>query len=237
MIIYKITNQVNGKIYIGCTVAKLQRRWRQHVNVDRGYSLNLAIRKYGADSFSQEIIETVDSLGKMFEREVYWIAFYKSNISGVGYNMTKGGEVPEPLIGEQHPNYGKPNPRWAAIGEARKGVPLKGEQLEKVRVSNVGRVRSDEYKNNMSKAMKIRRANGEGYENAGDKISASKKGKPSGKRTLILCLNNNKVYDHYQDAAKKLGIPGSNISAVVNGKAKHSRRYVFKKVTEEHLIF
>ena len=59
--IYKHTNKKNGKVYIGKTLDKPEDRWRDHVNEANSgkynYRFHNAIRKYGEDAFSMEIIE------------------------------------------------------------------------------------------------------------------------------------------------------------------------------------
>lgn len=94
--IYKITNKVNGKIYVGQTVKTLEERFQKHcwgtTNKDK-YHLNMAIkkaiRKYGKENFTIELIEEVET-DKLDEREVYWISFYDSY--NKGYNCTLGGQ-------------------------------------------------------------------------------------------------------------------------------------------------
>ena len=98
--IYKITNLVNGKIYIGQSV-DIYRRWEQHKKIGRskkGYKgyrnqpLYRALRKYGEQNFSFEIIE-VCSQDMILEREEYWIKYYDCTISNnKGYNLTGGGK-------------------------------------------------------------------------------------------------------------------------------------------------
>jgi len=93
MIIYKITNTINNRIYIGQTVKTLQARWRSHCFSKNTY-IGRAIRAYGRDSFKKEIIETVNSLGELNVRECYWIEFHDSTNKEIGYNLTSGGERP-----------------------------------------------------------------------------------------------------------------------------------------------
>lgn len=101
--IYKITNQINGKIYIGQTRKTLTQRMREHVSAsysgydkkDYNFLLHKAIRKYGIDNFIIEEIEMVPDETKLAEREEYWISFFHSCIleeHSQGYNMTYGGE-------------------------------------------------------------------------------------------------------------------------------------------------
>lgn len=89
--IYKITNIKNNKSYIGQSV-DIERRWKEHiaaVNTDKKNSLYRALRKYGIDNFSFNIIELC-SQNLLDEREIYWIKYYKSYNSG--YNETIGGQ-------------------------------------------------------------------------------------------------------------------------------------------------
>lgn len=89
-IIYKITNKLNNKIYIGKTDISVSYRWSQHCKDSYRFPdrpLYRAINKYGADCFDIEIIEETENTSS---REIYWIEFYNSYKAG--YNATKGGE-------------------------------------------------------------------------------------------------------------------------------------------------
>lgn len=94
--IYKITNQINKKIYIG-QAQDIQRRWRDHRTDAKNCtdSKNLKnplyqdIKKYGIDNFIFEIIETC-SLEELNDKERYWISYYDSFHNG--YNRTEGGQ-------------------------------------------------------------------------------------------------------------------------------------------------
>lgn len=89
--IYKHTNLINGKIYIGQTCKKPEYRWGangcRYENCPKFWN---AIQKYGWDNFSHEIIEVNLTQEQANEREIYWIAFYDSFHNG--YNMTEGGQ-------------------------------------------------------------------------------------------------------------------------------------------------
>lgn len=96
--IYKITNNINNKIYIGQTIkARPTDRFSQHRYLARHSGqeksisyLHQAMAKYGVDNFSFEIIENIEN-DKLNEREQYWIAQYNSLVPQ-GYNLTIGGE-------------------------------------------------------------------------------------------------------------------------------------------------
>jgi len=83
MIIYKTTNLINGKIYIG----KDSKNSKTYLG--SGFLLKKAISKYGKENFKKEILEIVDTSEKLDEREIYWIEFFDSIKDG--YNLTRGG--------------------------------------------------------------------------------------------------------------------------------------------------
>ena len=96
--IYKITNNINGKVYIGQT-NNPKRRFQEHKNKGYGEAkiLYYAFDKYGIENFSFETIEEVKNYN---EREKYWIKYYDSFENG--YNLTEGGENPPIKYGENH---------------------------------------------------------------------------------------------------------------------------------------
>lgn len=89
--IYKITNDINNKVYIGETAIGVKFRWLKHIQdlYKRNFKLQLAMRKYGIEHFQIEQIEECDFANR-FEREKFWIAHYDSYYNG--YNSTLGGE-------------------------------------------------------------------------------------------------------------------------------------------------
>ena len=92
MIIYKVTNKVNGKIYIGQTVRTLEQRKWQHLDAAKhGCKTHFynAIRKYGEDNFVFEVIDEASSIQELNALERYYIA--KFNCIKEGYNMVDGG--------------------------------------------------------------------------------------------------------------------------------------------------
>ncbi len=78
MIVYKIENLINGKIYVGRTVKKLNVRMSQHKNTTKTL-IGRAIQKYGWENFRAEIIEECSSFEELVEREVYWIKIDKNS--------------------------------------------------------------------------------------------------------------------------------------------------------------
>lgn len=119
-IIYKTTNKINGKIYVGQHKTK---------NINDGYIgsgliLNNARQKYGEENFKREILEfcTRDNLN---EREIYWIEKLCARNPHIGYNIKKGGSGGDVFTG---------NPNMHAIREKiSKGVMKRFEGTTKYR--------------------------------------------------------------------------------------------------------
>ena len=92
--IYKYTNLINNKIYIGQTKQSLEQRHKNHLYElkDNTY-FHRAILKYGINNFKLELIEDKIPYNKLDEREKYWIKYYDSfYTTGKGYNLTEGGQ-------------------------------------------------------------------------------------------------------------------------------------------------
>lgn len=89
--IYKITNLINNKVYIGQSV-DIAKRWSAHKHPQNNEktALQAAFHKYGIENFQFEIIEECKE-DELNDKEMYWIEFYNSYNDG-GYNMTRGGE-------------------------------------------------------------------------------------------------------------------------------------------------
>ena len=92
--IYKITNDINNKIYVGKTASSLDKRFQEHERDSRKTTLEKrplynAIRKYGIQHFEISLIEECDSI-QVDEREIYWIEYYHGY--SYGYNATIGGD-------------------------------------------------------------------------------------------------------------------------------------------------
>lgn len=84
MVVYKTTNIINGKFYIGKD-AKNRTSY-----LGSGKALKAAIQKYGKHNFKKEVLEHCSSLRELSEREVYWIR--ETNAIDEGYNIARGGD-------------------------------------------------------------------------------------------------------------------------------------------------
>ena len=114
--IYKITNKINGKCYIGQS-NDINRRWRQELSPNAKLNPHLAraFEKYGTDNFEFEIIEECQR-ELLNEREQFWINIYNSADKNFGYNKTFGGD-----------------------GNLGRHFIMSDTQKEKIRKANIGR--------------------------------------------------------------------------------------------------
>ena len=108
MIIYKATNKINGKVYIGQSIHSLEWRMKKHkqdsLRMDTYFYR--AIRKYGWSSFEWTIVDdTATSKEELNQLEQYYIKQYNSfNNKEKGYNSTSGGEYNYQITDEGREN-------------------------------------------------------------------------------------------------------------------------------------
>lgn len=162
--IYKATNLLNGKIYIGQTKSSIAHRKAQHNwRANKKYStcaFTLALAKYGWQGFRLQVIEEC-AIELLNEREMFWISALNTRCPS-GYNLTPGGNQYEASaetrrkISEAHK--GKIIPEWhrEAVSKANKGRPLSDEHKAKIGAYWKGRSRGPEWAQLMSEKFKGR---------------------------------------------------------------------------------
>ena len=128
--IYKITNKINGKCYIGQS-NDINRRWRQELSPNAKLNPHLAraFEKYGIDNFEFEIIEECQR-EHLNEREQFYIEIYHSIDPNLGYNKTEGGD------GNLGRHFIMSEEQKEKIRKANTGRKLTEEQLINIRESN-----------------------------------------------------------------------------------------------------
>ena len=93
-IVYKVTNMLNDKVYIGQTTLELKRRKRQHAyrtrKDDRRTAFHNALLDEGFDNFQWDEIDIADSQEELDRKEKHWIAHYKADDPQFGYNTFEG---------------------------------------------------------------------------------------------------------------------------------------------------
>jgi group I intron endonuclease len=130
MYIYKITNNINGKSYIGLKSKTVEESKNYYGS---GTLINQAIDKYGKENFTKEILErNINSHEILNDQEIYWIEYF--NTFNNGYNLTKGGQG---NLGRVTSEETKAKLRESAKQQFRNGVSE--ETRERIRQNAIGR--------------------------------------------------------------------------------------------------
>lgn len=151
MFIYKTTNKVNGKVYIG----KKSNIKRSSNYLGSGKLIKKAIKKYGKDSFIREIlVENIQTKEELDNAERYWIAQMNTQVPN-GYNLAIGGEGWN--VGDKKSNEWKQKMSELKRGKAfstnhKKSLAI--SKLGKSQYWNIGKKRTPEMKLKMSLAQK-----------------------------------------------------------------------------------
>lgn len=205
--IYKITNNVNGKIYIGLTTKGSGVRYRQHWNESRigePAPIHKAMRKYGEENFTVEILDFAETVDELKEKEKYYIAKYNATDKSIGYNISLGGDG---NFGYTHSEEIKQKLRELALNRP----PASEETRRKISEANLGRKPNE----NTLNALKMRNA----------------------KTSKIICqfdkdLNFIAEYPSIAEAARQTGIDRTTIQKQLNGttflKSKHLIKFIWK---------
>lgn len=142
-VIYVITNTVNGKKYAGKTLGTAKHRWGQHKAASRkgGQYFYRAIRKYGAENFTIEVVDSADTHEELLAKEMEWIKRLNTCDRRFGYNGTLGGEsgVPTPeTLAKMRGRPCSPETR-RKIGEAQKGKIVPRDVVERIAAARRGK--------------------------------------------------------------------------------------------------
>lgn len=240
MIIYKITNRINGKVYIGQTIKSLAHRWRQHcMPSEKCTCLVRAIQKYGKENFTVEQIDVASDPDELNEKEKYWIAEYDC-MAPKGYNLKSGGNENIVYSDETRRRISEANTGKKASAETReklskafKGRKLSEETIAKMSASRKGRARSaetrakisqslmghsftDETRQKMSEAQKRRVITDE---------TRLKMSQSSTRKRNVICVETGEVFDSIAKASEKYKASDTHISCVCRGKRKTAGGY------------
>jgi group I intron endonuclease len=155
MVIYKTTNLINGKFYIG------KDKHNNPKYFGSGKVLKQAIKKYGIENFAKEIIEECDDEKYWLEREIYWIQFYDSINNG--YNIALGGNGGDTISNNSN--------KKEIYEKKKKTYNEKSEKLKKYRREKIS--------NSMKKRwIELKETNPNFITERNEKISKAQKGVP-----------------------------------------------------------
>lgn len=227
-VVYRITNTVNGKIYIGQTIDPDTRKesHRKHgkymPHTNHFYN---AVKKHGWEAFRFEEIDTAFSPEELNHMETYWIKWFNATDPEVGYNIAKGGadrscqESTRRKISESH----KRNIR----------LGLKSHSYS-------GKRRSDEEKAHMSEIVKIRYKDGFIHPMLGKKQSPEHLAKTRAAGALrshaIRCVQTGVEYPSIREAERQLDIAVGTISGCLRGVNKTAGSYQWEYVDAASIV-
>ena len=139
MQIYKITNLVNNKIYIGKDTTSDPNYFGSGLIISR------SLKKYGMENFIKEIIDETDDYNVLSKKEIYWISYYKSTDRKIGYNIAPGGDGGDTL--SNHPDL-------ELIREKiSKNSPKKGKTYEEAFGLEKAKIYKENLKKNIHKSI------------------------------------------------------------------------------------
>jgi len=167
MVVYKVTNKINNKIYIGCAI-NYENRIKAHKSCKYKGALLLhrAFLKYNIDNFDFEIVESYTTKEKMLLGEIKYIQKFNS-INPYGYNLHYGGKGGKIQLTQEQL-------------EARR---VHAKSLTHIHIGNkynLGKITTDETKKLISKKLKGKKRSDETKAN----ISKSKIGNTNSKGTV-----------------------------------------------------
>ena len=251
--VYKTTNLINGKIYIG----------QHHSEIfdenyyGSGVRFTNVFNKYGKDNFICELLEECSSEDELNEREQYWIEHFNATDRNIGYNLMSGGYK---VRGIKHSEETKqkisisktgqhPNRNYTKISDEtklkisstlkeyfkthdnpRRGVHLSDVTKEKLRKANLGK----KYSETTKAKHRNRPAWNKGVpmaEDAKQHLREINTGKIIARRTVGQFNMENVLLNTYiscTDASRKTGVPRTQITKCCLGHRKSASNYIWK---------
>lgn len=205
MNIYKVTNKLSGRAYIGQTVRPVAERWKRHLYAaERGSkkaAIHAAIRKYGAHSFTVEVLSTCSDREQLDDAESYFIDLMQT-LSPDGYNLRTGGhrykytaEVREKMAAAKRGKPHRHSPEAIAkLRASHKGKVISQAQREKARANQLGKRLSAETRARIKAALAVV------------------------KRRNVIDLDTGEVFPSLRSAATYAGLRYDTLKAQLNGQ-------------------
>lgn len=220
--IYEITNNINGKKYIGKRVTK------KDINKDdymgSGLLLEKAKLKYGIENFSKQILEICNSKNQLSEREIYYISLVDAPKNPMYYNVASGGEGGNTYAGKTIDELEEIKRK---IQENRKFNGHTEETKAKISEKKIknyckekhplyGKHHSEETKRKLSEKNK-----GQVFsEERNKKISKATFGGKNHKARKVKCVETSEIFDCISDVERKYNVDRHKIISSCKGKRK-----------------
>ena len=214
--VYKHTNTVNGKVYIGITSWTWQKRWYNRYKKNNYF--HSSIVKYGDSAFTHEVLYKDLTLEEAKEKEIELINKYNSSNPYYGYNHSSGGDA---HYGCRHTKETK-----LKISLANKGRILSIETRNKISVSNKGKHTSPVWLDRIAQSKRMK----------GNNYNSNRKIKRGGskKRTPVAQYDKQSnliaVFNSIKDAAKNTGCYKNRIHECLIGKRKSTKGFIWKHI-------
>jgi len=248
--IYKITNKINNKFYIGKTKGSLSQRMACHKSVSSRNNTNQiihkAIRKYGWSNFKVEILkDNIKNLKILNKKEIFYIKLYNSTDPNVGYNLTSGGDGGIGLFGNKNPNFGKKRPELSKRNSSNRGKTweeLYGkEKANRMKInisfSAKNRVVSEDKKKKQSEIMKSKWKSGiYSKPETSAKFGKHAIGVPSVNRKEVYCHELMMKFESVISAAKYTKNTPGNVCSVLKGNLKQTKGYTFSYMEKKNVL-
>lgn len=220
-LIYKISNLITNKFYIGQTTRNIEERISEYKDTEKinNTYLKNSIIKYGFDNFKFEIIDSCSNLLELNYKEIYWIKYYESTNREKGYNILSGGVNSYSSIetkekkSDAHKNT-KHSEEWI-----KKRVAEKGSDEAK----KYGRPKTDEEKKHLSDNSKGENGYWFGKKRDLSNMKETKMGKYGKKVIQYNRLTNEdiQIFNSIGEACKLTGRTFGTITTHCNNKVKN----------------
>lgn len=215
--VYRHTNIINGKQYIGITMQDPESRWGINgINYKSSPHFWNAITKYGWENFNHEVLYRHLSKIDACIAEKILIREYQTQNNKYGYNVMEGGSAPS------IPQCVRDKMSVAMRGNKNGvGKECSMEKRRKISESQKGRKLTDEHRKKLSNAKK-------GKHHASPSQETRKKISDSHKKKAVYCQELNEVFPSIQECARSLGLQATLICACCKGKHKTTGGFHFQ---------
>ena len=236
--VYKHTNKVNNKVYIGITCQKPEKRWDSGWGYMKQEVFFNAIKKYGWNGFTHEILFDGLTQEEAAQKEIELIAFYKSNCQRYqsptyGYNATDGGDI---TFGGRHKEIAQYDLEgnlirvWFSVMEAANECKMSYDTLQAHLAKRTGRAgKYMWYYVDGEVPEKV-----QSYKEKMGKVKPPKEPYKPGVRVAQYDLEGNliRVWDSITEAGKEYGTD-ANICKCANGNAQTAYNFIWRKIDGE----
>jgi hypothetical protein len=220
-VIYKITNAINNKVYIGQTTRSFKIRYRNNIKKYTNIYLKRAIEKHGIDNFLiEEEIDCAYSKEELNEKEKKYIKLFNSDNPDYGYNIKSGGD-----------NIGKIKGKYKADILIRQGVPIFCKTTCEIFLS----ITDASNKYNIGRHSIVNQCSGNTYKKEkfyNKELNKYMEFQYLNKQKPIICITTNERFRSIHEASKYFKINDQTIRNVItrnknNISKKHNLQFMY----------